>query len=553
MLEHGREYFPHKIVSTYKKILVVWVPVLLYLFFSWPLVYNVHLGYAHCGVDAAYYTESAKAFPETGEFLCRPWSGMNPANSKASLSLWPVGFPLLMSMLVKIGMDPFNAGILLSYVSVGLALLLITKFYAEEEEILPALCMGILLCFSVYIQAIDCRSEGPFLLFSVISILSIRHALNQCVLRYEFRWLFIAGFLGGFAWSIRNVGVALFIATILYLLCLPPRQFKLISLRLGLYIGGWFLSSLGFIVRNIVVFGKFNPYWMPPSTRPFLVNCIDMIKALGYEFLASYHKICRHILGESSAKIEILCVIVLALLVLWKLYVRHSTIGAMLRHDIRTLCDKNFFCAYLLLYAAGICGTAIVARSVYEQGHIMDARMIFPITWIGYFFFIILIRKVIKVVLPSFSVVFEKVVLTTIILLAFVLPIRRFTQYELPMNRVSIRQTMENCRIFISKNQYLISDQIGNFRGLADVGCRYSGHFSYTLQDITQAEISGELWGFAVLNQEHFLASWENEESKKMLLEPLFAHPEQFSQYEVIHTPYYTMYRYVLGKSKKQP
>lgn len=144
-------------------------------------------------------------------------------------------------------------------------------------------------------------------------------------------------------------------------------------------------------------------------------------------------------------------------------------------------------------------------------------------------------------------------VLTTIILLAFVLPIRRFTQYELPMNRVSIRQTMENCRIFISKNQYLISDQIGNFRGLADVGCRYSGHFSYTLQDITQAEISGELWGFAVLNQEHFLASWENEESKKMLLEPLFAHPEQFSQYEVIHTPYYTMYRYVLGKSKKQP
>jgi hypothetical protein len=109
-----------------------------------------------------------------------------------------------------------------------------------------------------------CLSEAPYMLLATVSLLLLLKGTAV-----HPRLAAAAGLAGGFAWCVRNAGVALFLASLVYLASQLPRLgIRGLMRDVSVWLTGWFLACGWLVAWNLRTFGSLSPYHMPPRELP---------------------------------------------------------------------------------------------------------------------------------------------------------------------------------------------------------------------------------------------------------------------------------------------
>jgi hypothetical protein len=178
-------------------------------------------------------------------------------------------------------------------------------------------------------------------------------------------WFYL-GLLTGFSYLLRNANLGLLITIGLYLLW----QLIITQNRKQIIINGLIWSSangliiIPWLIRNFLVFGKFQPYWMEPSTVSLGENTQDFIKALLDTLLA--FDALDELLAGSLWGLGLLLVLVVLLIyqviITWQQW------------------DKTEQQAFFVTAIYAVMGSAmvIIARTKYQWGVHIYARYALP-------------------------------------------------------------------------------------------------------------------------------------------------------------------------------
>ena len=131
-----------------------------------------------------------------------------------------------------------------------LFLVLVLGFYARTLPPCIAALLGIGLAATPPMLACEsaCPSEAPYMLLAAISLFAMLKGTANGFARSNGWWIFAAGLAGGCAWCVRNVGVALFVASLLYLASQWPRlRVGHLAGAAGAWLAGWFASAAGWL------------------------------------------------------------------------------------------------------------------------------------------------------------------------------------------------------------------------------------------------------------------------------------------------------------------
>jgi hypothetical protein len=230
------------------------------------------------GADSINYIEQARSFMERGVFETIPVRSNEFDNSSVPDNLFPPGYPLLIIIASKLLFIPVEIiAPLLSRSALMLLPIGIVFCFQRIVGLGAAFWIAILVTLTpttVFFGSIA-YSDSLSLLLVVLSVNRLLVANNKAT-----SWFYL-GLLTGFSYLIRNANIALLISMSLYLFWQlmrePPenRKAKII------HIGFWALGNAFFIVPmfiyNFLIFGKIQPYAMPPSTIGLSQNSHDYV------------------------------------------------------------------------------------------------------------------------------------------------------------------------------------------------------------------------------------------------------------------------------------
>jgi hypothetical protein len=216
----------------------------------------------------------------------------------------------------------------------------------------------------------QCLSDSSYFAFTLASV--------ACLLKWAIKpqasllWVFGAGLFAGAAWVTRYSGVALFAATgMLLLLHLFWLRFSdLIKIWL-VWLFGVMVCSVPLVIRNLVTFGRVNPYSMPPSDLSLWVNVRQAIMVIVEDMTAS---IINVIWIVDKNKFPIYGLILIALLGFCSWRMSWSRIREVFQRQ-RILV---FLVVYLLIYTAMV----ISARTQFRWGEEISSRYMVQTYWI---------------------------------------------------------------------------------------------------------------------------------------------------------------------------
>ncbi|MEN6450409.1 MAG: hypothetical protein ABFC96_07960 [Thermoguttaceae bacterium] len=225
--------------------------------------------------DSASYIDCARSIVAGRGFEVRPFGGLD-SPLRQPLDAFPPGYSLLTAGLVRLGVgDAYEAARAVTVGCSGLFLLLALAFYARTLPPWSAALAGLALAATpaMLIYETACLSDGPYTLLAAASLLLLLKATpaseadGPTSRRPRVGWLaFAAGLVGGFAWCVRNVGVALFVASLAYFVMQMPRLRLAVAIRATVpWLLGWLLGGGWLLAWNVHRFGAMSPYRMPPG------------------------------------------------------------------------------------------------------------------------------------------------------------------------------------------------------------------------------------------------------------------------------------------------
>jgi hypothetical protein len=230
-------------------------------------------------VDSASYIEMARTLAMEGAALVSPY-GLE-GNHRAPSSLFPIGFPLFLSLFQLAGIDGREASVALNWIS-SLALPLV--FYLGFRSVLGD-------AYALVVALLSISTPG-FIIYSgmgladIFSLLIAGASIGFLINANSSRLAIVAGILAGVAYSVRNAHIALLASVAVYfvLIWIIEKQDRR-ELRSTVV---WFLVGataivVPLIVRNLIVFGEINPYSMEPSTIGLLENSRTYLREFVYD------------------------------------------------------------------------------------------------------------------------------------------------------------------------------------------------------------------------------------------------------------------------------
>lgn len=218
------------------------------------------------GYDSVNYVEQARSFMARGVFETIPITLEAPANVSVPDNLFPPGYALLIILAGKLlFIPPAVAAPLLSLAALGLLPAVIVFAFHRVIGLWPALWIALLVTLNpttVFFGSIAYTDTLSLLLviFSVNRLLLINPKVSS--------W-FCLGLLTGFSYLLRNANLALLISMFLYLswsMIVEPENRKTILKNTGVWLAGNAAFIVPLFSYNFSVFGKIQPYAMPPST-----------------------------------------------------------------------------------------------------------------------------------------------------------------------------------------------------------------------------------------------------------------------------------------------
>jgi hypothetical protein len=309
--------------------------------------------YAYSG-DSASYLEMAESLRREGEPLVVPWD-IRPADRDRILQpLFPPGYALMINALAPLAGSAKVAALWpprLAAMLLPLALLLAFRGLAPDSALLAVAALVLSSPGILYWHYIA-YSDVPCLLLSMVAF--------GCLLRGEAgglrRWLFGAGLAAGLAYALRNAALAVLVASAVALgLAAIARP------RLVRALPAWLLGALipvALVKRyDLAHFGRLEPYWMPPSSRPWTQNLADWFGSQ----LADLH-----LRAEDARDLnEHLALVIIATLTV-------AALGLWLRSSNRTPAHRAT--TVLGLYVGAGVVMLVASRSTFEWGDYIDTR-----------------------------------------------------------------------------------------------------------------------------------------------------------------------------------
>ncbi|MGZ5927665.1 MAG: hypothetical protein ACXWLX_00495 [Rhizomicrobium sp.] len=332
------------------------------------------LAYQYRDPDAASYIEAARNLL-AGKGLSVS-AGLDKLPSALEpLSLWPPGYPLFIAFAAKLlGADPAWIAPKIDWLC--WALLPCALSFAFRPILrnwsIHAISALVMIAPGAIWLAWQPMSDVPFLLLTILAFGALFRASGQ---KGNSGLLLVSGVLCGIAYTVRNVGIAIFPAVIVSfgLLALLRILRPATAIRQLLWWAvGAALIVTPLVTYNLVLFGHLQPYHMAASTLGLNINARYFLAALLTDITAN-----REIIYANFWNNKVLAAIVAAPLAL--AVIRRKSLLALWRGLSFTA--KN---AVISLGAYLIFGTAVVviARSRYEWGELITDRHFLQYDWI---------------------------------------------------------------------------------------------------------------------------------------------------------------------------
>ena len=457
-------------------------------------------------MDSSQYVECARNIVEGNGFLHRPQRGIENAEL-VPMTLWPPGYPLLVAATMMLGLTAPIAALVVPIVSSFVCVILIAHLYLRwlpPAVATPTLLATVLMPVFAYASGMA-LSESPCLAASLASIAALFLWADNG--RHPFVWLFFAGLAGGVAWCIRNSSVGLFAASFLFIaghVLWAPFWHAVKSLFI--WCAGWCVASAWLVMRNLVAFGKFNPYYMPPSDLSLWANLRQTWHVLVADLTGS-----TAIAGWFNDKSVIA---VLGLLVLgtglYALIQMSKQSGMALFYRYR----MHFF---LALYVMLTIATTAIARSVYKWGEWINSRHFYPIYWIVWLSVALAAWQVARRLLADrkTAAIASCAIMSVVVLIQAVAYTRSLTDYRnMTVRFHNLHTTWQDEGVvrrvseFIDDDKLVLTDSADYLRILGDVHARRfvrpgsDSEPEITLDDVQQSAADGLFWGFVIWERE---------------------------------------------------
>ncbi|MEN6459515.1 MAG: glycosyltransferase family 39 protein [Thermoguttaceae bacterium] len=429
----------------------------------WLLLTLVYLGRGNgLTPDSASYIECAESIAAGRGFQVRPFGGLD-ARLWQPLDSFPPGYPLLTAGLMRLGLsDAYLAARTVSVVCSGLFLVLMVTFYARTLPAAASMLLGMALVATPRMLSYEttCLSESAYTLLAAISLFLLLRGTSDA--RASAAWLLAAGLVAGCAWCVRNVGVALLLASLVYLIGQSSR-FRLgrLALAAGVWLTGWLVAAGWLLIWDYRTFGTLRPYRMP----------------------------ARELSAGSAAIIALAVVITAAAL---RLLLRRGQSRPAVG-DPRVCLLGGFLLFHVL--------TIIMAHCVYRLGEAASSfRFYMPVYWIGLWIAALWLRRLagrsksVGVAIVAAGVVW----VVSMVVGALVPSAGRRPELDrrdaarlgrqIPSDKLVLGDDVESLRVFGKINARRLPD-------------RAYGQVPLAWADIRAAGRDGRLWGIAVRDE----------------------------------------------------
>ncbi|MGE5608357.1 MAG: hypothetical protein ACM359_03825 [Bacillota bacterium] len=487
---------------------------------SWRLPYG-----AKASADTAAYIECARNVVQGEGFRVGRFAELT-ADRWEPLQYWPPGYSLLMVPLIGGGVPEILAALIVVIVASVIFVVLVTNVCLTRFPTPIALVLSLVILSMPCFLSCSARglSEMPYLAMSAVSLLCMARSMPPSIRGAA--WMLGAGLAGGIAWCIRNVGVALFVASVAYLACQILWLGFRTAIRNGVYwCIGWCAASAWWLCRNVLIFGQINPYTQPPSERVFIDNLRDALQVILHDVTGIYS--ARNIVASAPAPWVVLAIGVVTALVLIYWWGPFGLIKRLRKHH-----DRVLWGVYLIIY----CATIIVARTVYRWGEFIGTRHFLPVYWLIWIFLATGGVALAVHLMRSRGTAIG--VMTGILILVLLLQTRADVLHVLRLKREdSVRIATINMAHRLEKvvpaGQLLLSDWPEMFRIYGRLDARafpdtVKREAAITVDEIRQAAHAGLLWGVVITQPKLCIENQYGPAVRQLVLDP--ASVDQFDR-----------------------
>lgn len=314
--------------------------------------------------DSACYIEQARGLLLRGEFASGLYDTFNPTVTYVPDPLFPPGYPVLIAALTLLSGVP--AETVAWFLSLSALAFIPTVMVFSFRHIIgtrAALAIGLLVATTPAIMR-----WGNIAATDVLSLLLIMLCMGLA-LKAELslkRWT-VLGLLLGFAYLLRNANLAFILSLgglIAWQLVFESGQRRPKLICTGALLASFTVVVVPWMLRNWLVFGKIQPYSMPPSTVGVIENSHAFLEAqlaIVILFTDAAAFFARTPLGLSVVLIGVLalCAWVAKNWQTWPKTAKHTLI----------ICT---------LYCAFGAAVVIAARSKYQWGELISERHALP-------------------------------------------------------------------------------------------------------------------------------------------------------------------------------
>ena len=338
------------------------------------LVLIVPVAYLYRHPDGSHYLEAARNFLAGKSLMVTANLDKFPL-ATVPLSLEPPGYPIAIAFLSKLsGIDPKAVAPAIDWVCWALLPSALLFTLRSALGLLPIYIIGALVMIApgVIENGWQPLTDVPFLL---LTIMSFGLLLRGFWPKTNPGLLLLSGLAGGVAYSFRNVGAALFVSVgVVYVVLGWLKILRpMVAIRqLFLWGIGACLVLIPLEVRNLTVFGTFQPYHMAPSELGLSANIRYFTLELLADLTGQHHLVDRFLWHNTIFVVLAIAAIILAFLC------RKAV--ARFRGQAPIL-DKTMFVAFLVNILAGS-AIVILARSHYRWNEFINQRQILQYDWL---------------------------------------------------------------------------------------------------------------------------------------------------------------------------
>lgn len=473
--------------------------------------------------DSAVYVDCARSISEGLGFMQRPYGGLG-RDLWEPIRLWPPGYPLLIAGLMEVGMSPPTAAVAVATICSVACLVLLGSLYLARLPTVVAvpLLLATAVMPSFYYISGMAWSEAPCFALSLASLLCMMKWTEGTDNRWF--WILAAGVAGGLAWCVRNAAVALFATSCLFLTAhLVWQHLRTVANALAFWLLGWGAGSSWLVYRNLVTFGKINPYSMPPSDLSLWDNLRRTWYVISKDMSGSWR-----IAAMTTNKYLVIGLLAAGVVVV-ALWLRKRTFG-----EIRSLLEKHRVGLLLVTYIAFVLATVVAARTVYRWGETISSRHYVPIYWAMWLLLSLFGLAICSKFFSKKS--HAELAVAIMIVLSVCLQVRMYANTVQGWKANRSRSCRSECAQLlghvIPRNRIVLTDNSVALRVRGNVNARRLNRPSIqddplTVTGIRRAGREGFLWGIVIWEPDKCDGGYYGEAVREIL-----SHPERFPEFQ---------------------